>query len=73
MKRKSFSEGNWEAIQTNEYWDIYYQNEIIGSGDDELGIRFDHIIKPNKTQDIWFSATDIIDMYKLASAIQKAT
>lgn len=72
MKRKEFTEGNWAAEQTNEFWDLFYKNEPIGSGDDELGIRFDHIIKPNKTQNIWFSIEDLTNLGKLAEKIQKA-
>lgn len=62
--------GDFTARQESEYWNIYYKDKLIGSGDDEQGIRFDNLIESNVTQTTWFHATDLFHLYKLSQAIQ---
>lgn len=70
-KMKQIKVGDFTARQTTEYWDIFYKNEPIGSGDDELGIRLDNIIGPNVTQATWFNTSDLSHLCELAKKIQE--
>lgn len=67
-KQKEIKKGDFTARKTSEYWNVYYKNDIIGSGDDQLGIRFDAAISGKD----WYGVEDFLNLQKLAEEIAKS-